>query len=265
MFLLFVIATIIVLVAIQNKKSSGDQGKRNVAKQNNYPKEVSYQQRMNLYQNAIEQNRYHSITKLARDYHLPAHLIMNDLKQMQADGFLRNIKVEYNHDEIVYLDEANRKVRQKKENEQNALPVKNTHEGQNTNSTKSKAYTETKTKVQQNAGSSNSQDGQQVKNRKVTANRKRNSGKQKVEVGIRDGITVDGAQEEYQADYSLSQAEYNYIAEYPDTNHIWDDLNPELFPKNDEMRVCPKCGTHNIIVRNSQGKCNCYFCQEELI
>lgn len=264
MFLIIIIAIIIIVVANQNKKSSGGQGIGNAAKQNTYPNEVSYGQRMNLYQNAIEQNRYHSITKLARDYHLPAHLVMKDLKQMQADGFLMNIRVEYNHDEIVYLDEESRKVK-KKENEQNTMSEKEIYDVQSAYRAQSTAYTKTRTKVQQNAGSSNSQDSQKVKDRNVTANRKMDSGKQKIDVNVCDGITVNGAQEEYQADYSMSRVEYNYIAEYPDTSHIWDGLNSELFPKNDQMLVCPKCSTENIIVRNSQGKCNCYYCHEELI
>lgn len=69
---------------------------------------------------------------------------------------------------------------------------------------------------------------------------------------------------EYQADYGKGDVEYNYVAEYPDTSHIWDDLNPELFPNTHDMKLCPSCGTENIIVRDSSGKCHCFYCQAEL-
>lgn len=304
MLLLFIVAIIIVIVANQNKKNSGGQGVGNTAKQNTYSNEVSYGQRRNLYQDAIEKNRYHSITKLARDYHLPVHLVMQDIKQLQEDGFLMDIKVEYNQDEIVYLDEESRKMRNK-EIKQDASSVKDVFEEQSAYRGRSAAYAKTRTKVQQYGGNFNSQEipkerkaeqtydgknasansqvrvseayernvkknsvsenqkARQVKNKNMTA--ERNSGNQKFEVNISDGITVGGAQEEYQADYSMSEAKYNYIAEYPDTSHIWDELNSNLFPKNPDMLICPKCGTENIIVRNTQGKCNCYYCQGELI
>lgn len=79
----------------------------------------------------------------------------------------------------------------------------------------------------------------------------------------KDSIQVETSPEN-QADYGNGKAEYNYIAEYPDTSHIWDDLNTELFPDTHDMILCPSCGTENIIVRDATGKCYCFYCQEEL-
>lgn len=179
----------------------------------------TYKNRLNLYKNAIEQNRYHSISKLAKDYHIPEYTILQDLKKFQEEGYFQNIKIDYNKKEITYLDEAQSMNSKKKYN------------------TKSKNVV------------AHMEDVVQQENT--------------IPFYTKDSIQVETSPEN-QADYGNGKAEYNYIAEYPDTSHIWDDLNTELFPDTHDMKLCPSCGTENIIIRDATGKCYCFYCQEEL-
>lgn len=190
-----VIIFIIMIVAIMYVNHQNTDKTVDEPKEEKKTGEENYKKRLNLYKNAIEQNRYHSIRKLERDYHIPAYTVFLDLKKLQEEGYFHNIKLDYDKDEIIYLDEVQ---------QENTIPF----------------YTK---------------DSKQME-----------------------------TSPEYQADYGNGEVEYNYIAEYPDTSHIWDDLNTELFPDTHDMILCPSCGTENIIVRDATGKCYCFYCQEEL-
>ena len=262
MVIIFIIIIVVIMyVNHQNTDKTVDE-----PKEEKRTGEENYKKRLNLYKNAIEQNRYHSIRKLERDYHIPAYTVFLDLKKLQEEGYFHNIKLDYDKDEIIYLDEVQPNNAKQKHND---IPKQ-----QQAKSKQMPSYTK--------LNNSDARNSQKPKEEKIPAVQKEQkvvpvSESENVVAHMEDAVqqentipfyTKDSKQmetsPEYQADYGNGEVEYKYTAEYPDTSHIWDDLNTELFPDTHDMILCPSCGTENIIVRDATGKCYCFYCQEEL-
>lgn len=257
MFIFIVIIIAIIIYASKSVSSTTE----NTSKNNSYtkPQENSYKPRTHIYQNAIEQNRYHSISKLSYDYHIPSNIVMRDLKQMQQDGYFANIKVEYSHDEIVYFDESSH-VRQETAKAENIQKQQSTQGAQTAAYAKLHRNTQTAKPVVNEVDSASQTADQAVTPRKQT---KPAPKKEKKTAPVTQSQVEDLPA--YQANYGDGKTEYNFVAEYPDLTHIWDDINPDIIPSQKGTIICPKCKTENIIVRDTNGRCNCYYCQEALM
>lgn len=268
MIVMLIIIGIFIWMTYQHNAKGKNPGNSSQAASQNYKK------RLSMYKNAIEQNRYHSISKIALDYHLPAHIIIQDILKLQEEGYLQNVKVTYNHDEITYLDEENQ-VRKK---------LDAAKEQQISVSRQTKAYADTRKVSPVNVQNKGPEKKVVQTAKPITAEKKQQEKHAKsddkietIHVEVAQGVQSPPAagvapryeepQTEYmyEADYSVEEPEYNYVAEYPDVSGLWDDVHIELFPESNDMMCCDKCGTENIIVRDSQGKCSCYYCQEELV
>lgn len=261
LFFIIIIIAIIVYVSKTTSSTSSNTNRSDSSSSRSDSNEVSYRSRLPMYQNAIEQNRYHSISKIAHDYHLPAHLVLKDIVSLQKEGYFANIEVEYNKDEIMYFDVI------KRERADNASVVE-VQRKQQIQSGQSAAYAKTHRNRQPEVTEVDNKipvtKKTEYKVKEEKQDRRMHQAAQVYRKQTPDTGKLTEDLPEYMADYGDGEVNYNFIAEYPDLSHIWDDINFEI-ELNQQQKgtfTCPKCNTENILVRDASGHYNCYYCQE---